>query len=169
MNCIQQTTLNWCPLSKADSLLGKTNLKQGAHIHQPTAWPPPNRHVHSNITHAVTVAAMDSCFALIGAHQHGTAIRPLYGQSQCLQRLFTGEASAKHSFKHQLHTTHIGADLAGNPTAVLPWHARWGRRIRSYPDLCASKFNKTNLKQGAHINQLMNMAATAQLIWLSHA
>ena len=84
--CIQQTALNWCPLSKADSLLGKTNSKQGAHIHQPTAWPPPNRHVLSNITHAV--AAMDSCFALIGAHQHGIAVRPLYGQSQCLHRLF---------------------------------------------------------------------------------
>ena len=42
--------------------------------------------------------------------------------------------------------------LAGNRTAVLPRLAR-GRRIRSYPDLCASKFNKTNLRQGAHIHQ----------------
>ena len=42
--------------------------------------------------------------------------------------------------------------LAGNRTAVLPRLAR-GRRIRSYPDLCASKFKKTNLKQGAHIHQ----------------
>ena len=29
-------------MSKAVSLLGKTNLKQGAHIHQPTAWVLPN-------------------------------------------------------------------------------------------------------------------------------
>ena len=42
--------------------------------------------------------------------------------------------------------------LAGDRTAVLPRHAR-SRRIRRYPDLCASKFNKTNLKQGAHIHQ----------------
>ena len=49
-------------------------------------------------------------------------------------------------------TQHMWELLAGNRTAVLPRHAR-RRRIRSYPDLCASKFNKTNLKQGAHINQ----------------
>ena len=61
--------------------------------------------------------------------------------SQCLQRLFTGEASAKHSFKHQFHTRHMGAELAGNCTAVLPQHACWGRGIRSYHNLCASKFN----------------------------
>ena len=30
-------------------------------------------HEHSHITRAV--AAMDSCFALIGAHQHGIAVR----------------------------------------------------------------------------------------------
>ena len=42
--------------------------------------------------------------------------------------------------------------LAGNRTAVLPRHAR-RRRISSYPDLCVSKFNKTNLRQGAHIHQ----------------
>ena len=112
---------------------------------------------------------MDSCFTLIGAdHQHGVAVRPLYGQSY-LQRSFNSEASAKHSFKHQLNTTHVGADLAGNRTAVLPWYACWGRWIRNYPDLCASKFDKTNLKQGAHINQPKTMVATAQVIWLSYA
>ena len=89
-------------------------------------------HVHSNITHAV--AAMDSCFALIGAHEHGIAARLLYGQS-CLQNPFNGEASAKHSFKHQLNTTHMGADLAaphssspmacvlGSVDQELPWFA----------------------------------------------
>ena len=39
---------------------GKTNLQQEAHIHQPT-------HAHSHFTRAV--AAMDSCIALIEAHQ----------------------------------------------------------------------------------------------------
>ena len=53
----------------------ETNLKQGAH----TAWPVPVigscqylTHAHSHITRAVAV--MDSCFALIGAHQHGIAV-----------------------------------------------------------------------------------------------
>ena len=56
----------------------------------------------------------------------------------------------KHCFKRQLHTTHVGTVRAGNRTAVLPRHAR-GRRIRTYPELCTSKFNKVNLKQGAHM------------------
>ena len=53
----------------------ETNLKQGAH----TAWPVPVigschylTHAHSHITRAVAV--MDSCFALIGAHQYGIAV-----------------------------------------------------------------------------------------------
>ena len=41
----------------------KTNLKQGARIHQPTALPVP----HTSAQHITrAVAAMDSCFALIG-------------------------------------------------------------------------------------------------------
>ena len=49
-------------------------------------------------------------------------------------------------------TQHMWELLAGNRTAVLPRHAR-RRRMRSYPNLCASKFNKTNLKHGEHIHQ----------------
>ena len=50
-----------------------SKLKQGAHIHQPTALPFPHAHaLHSHITRAVE--AMDSCFALTGAHHHGIAI-----------------------------------------------------------------------------------------------
>ena len=49
----------------------KTNLKQGAHIHQPTAWQYLT-HAHSHITRAVSV--MDSCFTLIGIHEHGIAV-----------------------------------------------------------------------------------------------
>ena len=37
-------------------------------------------HAHSHITRAVAV--MDSCFALIKAHQHGIAVGPLYGKSR---------------------------------------------------------------------------------------
>ena len=55
-------------------------------------------YAHSHITWAG--AAMDSCFALIGAHQHGIAVGSMNGPSQ---------ASAKHSFKRQLHTTLVGA------------------------------------------------------------
>ena len=50
-----------------------SKLKQGAHIHQPTALPLPHAHAwDSHITRAVE--AMDSCFALTGAHHHGIAI-----------------------------------------------------------------------------------------------
>ena len=35
-------------------------------------------HAHNHITQAV--AAMDSCFALIGAHQHGIAVGPMNGE-----------------------------------------------------------------------------------------
>ena len=45
-----------------------------AHLLQPTVWPVP-------YTCARAVAAMDSCFALIRAHQHGILVGPLYGQS----------------------------------------------------------------------------------------
>ena len=52
----------------------KTNLKQGAHINQPLK--PTHEqyltHAHSHITRAV--AATDSCFVPIGAHQHGIAV-----------------------------------------------------------------------------------------------
>ena len=39
------------------------------------------------------VAAMDSCFALIGVLQHGIAVGPLYGQSRS-QRPATVEENA---------------------------------------------------------------------------
>jgi len=75
-----------------------TNLKQGAHIHQPTAWLVPDAcaqpyHPGSDI-HGQRFrpywgssawqsrrSYMDSFFALIGAHQHCIAVGPLYGQS----------------------------------------------------------------------------------------
>ena len=36
-------------------------------------------HAHSHIT--LAVAAMDSCFALIGAHQHGIAAQSMNGET----------------------------------------------------------------------------------------
>ena len=45
--------------------------------------------------------------------------------------------------------------LAGNRKPALPRHAR-RRRIRSYPDLCASKFNITKLKaKDAHTSNIL--------------
>ena len=89
--------------------------------------------------HRAVAAIMESWFALIGAHQHGIVIGP------------------------QISTQHMCELLARNRTAVLPRHA-WGKWFRSYPDLCASKFSKKTLKQGAHIQ--LSMAATARVIWL---
>ena len=40
-------------------------------------------HTHSLIIRAV--AAMDRCFALIGAHQHGIAVGSMNGESPCFK------------------------------------------------------------------------------------
>ena len=50
--------------------------------------------MHSHITR---VTAKDSCFALIGAHQHGIAVGFMKGEILVYQRPFTAEASAKLS------------------------------------------------------------------------
>ena len=94
-----------------------------------------------------------------GQWQPWTAVSPLLGlitvgsmngENPRVSKTLYSRGECKHCFKRQLHTTHVGTVRAGNRTAVLPRHAR-GRRIRTYPDLCASKFNKVNLKQGAHM------------------
>ena len=64
-------------------------------------WPVPHA---CALTRAV--AAMDSCLAHIGAHQHGIAVGPLYVKGR-LQKPFTAKAGTKHSFNHQLHTPHV--------------------------------------------------------------
>ena len=70
-------------------------------MHQPLAWLVP-LHVHSLITRAVAV--MESCFTLIGAHQHGIAAGLKNGENLCfidplLPRRVqsTGEAPAPHN------------------------------------------------------------------------
>ena len=105
--------------------------------------------MHSHITWAV--AAMDSCFALIATRQHGVTVGSMIGENPRVSKTVYCRSECKHSFKRH-STQHMWEPLAGNRTAVLPRLAR-GRRIRSYPDLCASKFKRTNLKQGAHIHQ----------------
>ena len=40
-------------------------------------------HAHSHITQAV--AAMDNCFALIGAHHHGITVGSINGEKSCLK------------------------------------------------------------------------------------
>ena len=52
---------------------------------------------------------MESCLALIvliGAHKHGIAFGSVNEENPCLKPP-TSEASTKHSFKPQLHTTHV--------------------------------------------------------------
>ena len=105
-------------------------------------------HAHSHIARAV--AAMDSCLALIRAHLHGITVGSMNGENPRVSKTLYSRGECKHCFKRQLHTTHVGTVRAESRTAVLPRHAP-GRRIRTYPDLCASKFNKVNLKQGAHM------------------
>ena len=41
-------------------------------------------HAHKHITRAV--AAMDSCFALIGAHQHGIAVQSMSEDKTCISK-----------------------------------------------------------------------------------
>ena len=52
---------------------------------------------------------MDSCFAFSQAPQHGVALWAEIGLKALCSLSFTAEAGAKHPFKRQLHTTHVGA------------------------------------------------------------
>ena len=55
------------------------------------------------------MAAMDSCFRLVGPHQHG--ITRHYRTLEFFSRVpFTAEADSKHPFKRQLHTIHAVAE-----------------------------------------------------------
>ena len=88
-----------------------TNLKHGAHIHQSR----PGQcftHAHSRITRAVE--AMDSCFALIGAHQHDC--RRVYERANP-RRVQSTPLSVSS-------TQRLWELLAGNRTTVLQRRAR---------------------------------------------
>ena len=82
-----------------------SKLKQGAHIHQPTAWPLP--HACAQPYHA-------------GSGSQGQLFSPYRGSSAWhSRRSVTGESRGE-SFKCQLHTTHVGAvgwePHSGSPT-----------------------------------------------------
>ena len=122
----------------------KTKVRQGAHIHQPTAWAEPR---------TCTLPYHP------GSARNGQLVCPYWGLPA-----WHIHGTSEILYYRQLHTTHMGA-VGWEPhcNSSLLRHA-WGRRIMSYPDLCVSKFNKKTLKQGAHIQ--LSMAATAWVIWL---
>ena len=62
-----------------------TNIKQGAHKHEPTAWP--LLHACAQPYHPLAVAATDSCFAFVRAHQH-IAVWPMNGQGRVSKALY---------------------------------------------------------------------------------
>ena len=58
-------------------------------------------HAHNNITPAV--AAMDSCFALMGAHQHGIAVGSMNGRTLVSRTLYRRGECKSNSFERQLY------------------------------------------------------------------
>ena len=85
-------------------------------------------HAHSHFTRAV--AATDSCFALIGAHQRGKAVRLKNGENSRLKNVLLPRR-VQSSLPSASSTQRMWELLAGNRTAVLQQHAR-GRWITSY-------------------------------------
>ena len=77
------------------------------------------RHAHNHITPAV--AAMDSCFALIGAHQHGKALGSMGGGKTRASKTFWS------IFSSHLHTHAVGEPFCGSQptdTTCLRWSWR---------------------------------------------
>ena len=71
-----------------------SKLKQGAHIHQPTA-------ITSRMRTAISrgqSAAIDSCFALNGAHQQGIAVSQWLGKTRVWKTLSCRGESFKSDF-----------------------------------------------------------------------
>ena len=145
------TTVKWQEeytekiLRRHNTLNGKkTNVRQGAHIHQPTAWPVP-------------CACAQPYHP--GSGSNGQLVFPYWGLPA-----WHSHGTSEILYYRQLHTTHmraVGWEPHGSSTTAcvgkadheLPW------------SVCsASKFNKKTLKQGAHIQ--LSMAATARVIWL---
>ena len=85
-------------------------------------------HAHSHFTRAV--AAADSCFALIGAHQRGKAVGLKNGENPRLKNLLLPRR-VQSILPSASSTQRMWELLAGNRAAVLPRHAR-GRWITSY-------------------------------------
>ena len=85
-------------------------------------------HAHSHFTRAM--AATDTCFALIGAHQRGKVVGLMNGGKRRLKNLLLPRRM-RSCLPSASSTQHMWELLAGKRTAVLPRHAR-GRCITSY-------------------------------------
>ena len=85
-------------------------------------------HAHSHFTRAV--AATDTCFALIGAHQRGKVVGLMNGENPRLKNLSLPRR-VRSCLPSASSTQHMWELLAGKRTAVLPRHAR-RRWITSY-------------------------------------
>jgi len=73
------------------------------------------------------VAAMDSCYAFIGAYQHGIAVGSMNGGNPVYQRPFSAKASAKYSFKLQ----DTSAIITGTFEKQTP-RIRTGNKLKPY-------------------------------------
>ena len=117
-------------------------------------------HAHSHITRAV--AAMGSCFALIGPHQHGIAAQSMNGENPRVSKTLYCRGECKHSFMRRLrteifsvhclggyamlmspnkgetaaHGCHCPGDMAVRMREVLarPW-------VRPWVGVCVARFN----------------------------
>ena len=85
------------PYNGGTYLENSANLEQLAHTH---TNPRPDQyltHAHSHVTRAV--AAMDSCLALTGAHQHGIAVGQWTGKTLVFflvsRRTYMADCNAK--------------------------------------------------------------------------
>ena len=82
-----------------------TNLKKGAHIHQPTAGSVP--HACPQSYHAAT-GSPSSYFALIGARQRGKAVGLINGENPRLKNPVRPRC-VQSSLSSKLHIAHVGA------------------------------------------------------------
>ena len=86
-------------------------------------------HAHNHITPAV--AAMDSCLALIGAHQHGKALGSMGGGKTSASKTFWS------IFSSHLHTHAVGEPFCGSqPTDTTC--LRWSWRLKKCFALASS-------------------------------
>ena len=74
--------------------------------HQPTVWPV--SYACAQPYHPGS-GPMESCFGLVSHHQHGIAVGQQIGPKALCTLPFAAKAGAKHPFKRQHHTTHVGA------------------------------------------------------------
>ena len=86
-------------------LFGKTNLQQGAHT--PAHGLANTSRMRAAISHSQW-QPWTAVLPLLGAHQHGIAVGSMNGENSRLSKTLFCRGECKHSFKRQLHTTHVG-------------------------------------------------------------